>query len=121
MRQDDTAKPGGPQGSTNDAVPVSFGFGDAGDGWLERIREVESATPLGRIGEFEVLEEAGRGAQGVVYKARRAGTDMYVALKRLVAGSFATQSMRDRFDREIDAASTLSHCHPGRTAWRRWS
>ena len=44
-----------------------------------------------------------------MYKARRCGTTPIVALKRLVAGSFATRSMKDRFDREIDAASTLDH------------
>ena len=52
---------------------------------------------------------AGRGAQGVVYRARRSGLAGDVALKRLVAGSFATPAMRHRFDREIHAASTLDH------------
>jgi len=95
---DDGAKP----------VPRSFGFGDD-DAWLRRVRSIESAEPLGQIGAYEILGEAGRGAQGVVYRARRSGTRLEVALKRLVAGSLATPEMRRRFDREIEAASTLNH------------
>ena len=55
---------------------------------LARIRETRAEPPLGHIGAYEVLAEAGRGAQGVVYRARRPGTSQDVALKRLVAGSF---------------------------------
>ena len=76
---------------------------------MQRVREVESGKPLGRIGSYEVVGEAGRGAQGVVYRARHVATGEDVALKRLVAGSFATPAMRHRFDREIHAASTLNH------------
>ncbi len=90
-------------------VPENFGFDEDGDAWIDRIRESESGESLGRIGDYEVLAEAGRGAQGIVYRARRAGTKVDAALKRLAAGVFATASMRRRFDREIEAASALDH------------
>ncbi len=107
MSNDDAHEPTGRPNASN--VPCGFGFDEPNDVWIELVREVESAPPLGRIGLYEVLAEAGRGAQGVVYRARRVGTDQDVALKRLAAGSFATPAMRHRFDREIDAATTLDH------------
>jgi tRNA A-37 threonylcarbamoyl transferase component Bud32 len=61
------------------------------------------------LGSFELLAEASRGAQGVVYRARQRGTSRIVALKRLLNGALATDAMRRRFEREIDAAASLQH------------
>ena len=86
-----------------------FGFDEPGDEWIHRIRAAETPLPTGRIGRYELVEEVGRGGQGVVYRALDPESDQPIALKRLLAGSFATPAMRVRFEREIEAASTLSH------------
>ena len=86
-----------------------FGFDEAGDEWIQRIRAAETPLPTGRIGRYELVEEVSRGGQGVVYRALDPESDQPIALKRLLAGSFATPAMRRRFEREIEAASTLSH------------
>ena len=86
-----------------------FGFDEPGDEWIHRIRAAETPLPTGRIGRYELFEEVGRGGQGVVYRALDPESDQPIALKRLLAGSFATPAMRSRFEREIEAASTLSH------------
>ncbi|MEE9131885.1 MAG: serine/threonine-protein kinase [Phycisphaerales bacterium] len=86
-----------------------FGFDEPGDEWIQRIRAAETPLPTGRIGRYELVEEVSRGGQGVVYRALDPESDQPIALKRLLAGSFATPAMRGRFEREIEAASTLSH------------
>ncbi len=64
-----------------------------------------------RFGDYELLGEVGRGAMGVVHRARLKGTNLVVALKEVrPAGSdrdFAARRFRD----EIEAASGLRHPH----------
>ncbi len=89
----------------------SFGFDLPDDDWLNRIRRAEERTNLGRIGDYELIEEISRGAQGIVYRARQPNTNRSVAIKRLAAGRFATSAMRARFTREIETAASLTHPH----------
>jgi len=93
------------------STPDLSGFGlDAPDEeWLARIRCAAHAPSLGRLGDYELLEEISRGAQGVVYRARRVGGTRVVAIKRLLAGVFATGVARARFERELETAATLRH------------
>lgn len=86
-----------------------FGLDVPGDEWLVRLRDSELAPAPGRIGEFDVVEEIRRGAQGVVYRARQPGTGRTVALKRLIAGAYADTETLLRFEREVEAASALNH------------
>ena len=78
-----------------------------GPDWLGRLREAREVRPLGRIAGYELLEEVGRGGQGIVYLARRNGRQ--VALKRILAGPFASPQRRRRFEREIEAVRRLDH------------
>jgi serine/threonine-protein kinase len=89
-----------------DDALVEFDFD--GEGWLRMLREGRRSL-LGRLGSYELVEEVGRGGQGVVYRARQPGTGREVALKRLIAGAFATDDVRKRFEREVEAASALRH------------
>jgi len=89
--------------------PEEFELDSADDAWMHHIRQAEAVVALGRLGEYELLEEIGRGGQGVVYRARQPGTNREIAIKRLAAGSFATPVMRRRFEREIQLASGLNH------------
>ncbi len=86
---------------------IAFDLPD--DRWMECLRDAERPMVLGRIGEYELEEEVQRGGQGVVFRARQPGTKRRIALKRLLAGAFATGSMRRRFEREVEAAALLNH------------
>ncbi|MGH8441824.1 MAG: serine/threonine-protein kinase [Nevskiaceae bacterium] len=58
------------------------------------------------IGRYEIVDELGRGAMGVVYRARDPAIDRVVAMKTYIG---ADDEFRVRFEREARAAGKLSH------------
>src|SRR5215813_3463491 len=52
---------------------------------------------LRELGDYELLEEIGRGAQGVVYRARQKSLNRVVALKIIGLGHWATKAHVKRF------------------------
>jgi serine/threonine-protein kinase len=66
-----------------------------------------------RLGRYELVEELGRGAMGVVYKARDPQIDRLVAIKVMLTAEGLdpgrVQQWRERFHREARAAGRLAH------------
>ncbi len=92
----------------------------AGDGYCARcagrlLLEADADEPaLGelrglRVGPYELREELGRGAMGVVYRAHQPRLRREVALKVILASRFVGEAARKRFLAEAELAAQLDH------------
>ncbi len=64
-----------------------------------------------RLGPYEIVAPIGAGGMGEVYRGRDTRLDRSVAIKVLASPLAAKLDIRERFEREAKAISSISHAH----------
>jgi serine/threonine protein kinase len=64
-----------------------------------------------KLGQYEILEEIGRGGMATVYRARQTSINRTVAIKVLPRHFLHDPGFYERFEREVDVIAHLEHPH----------
>jgi len=73
------------------------------------LSEIDVPDADWRLGNYQILEEIGRGGMGVIYRARQRHSRRIVALKRILSYHADSQETLARFRREAQAVASLDH------------
>src|SRR5438552_18402150 len=81
--------------------------GENAQHWDDVLEEVKVRGSEWRIGNYEILQQIGRGGLGMTYRARRRNSQHIVALKHILSVHPASRQARARSPREPVRASSL--------------
>jgi tetratricopeptide (TPR) repeat protein/tRNA A-37 threonylcarbamoyl transferase component Bud32/TolB-like protein len=73
------------------------------------LAEIDVRDTDWQLGNYQILEEIGRGGMGVIYRARQRHSRRIVALKRVLSYHSDSHETLARFQREAQAAASLDH------------
>src|SRR4029077_18423166 len=73
------------------------------------LREIDGHSGDWLLGNYQILEEIGRGGMGVIYRARQRHSRRIVAIKRILSYHADSQDTLMRFRREAQAVAKLDH------------
>lgn len=103
------SSPTPPQSLTQTGAPPPAAASQATTSNPVPVRKEPVQAPV--VPGYDIIEELGRGAMGVVYKARQVGLNRLVALKVVRSGAHASEQQRSRFQIEAAALARLRHPH----------
>jgi serine/threonine protein kinase len=72
-------------------------------------RPADSPPIIRQLGNYDLIEELGRGGMGVVFKAVQRRADRIVAVKLILGGAASGDENRERFQSEVQLLAKLRH------------
>lgn len=76
---------------------------------LNILEKSDDPDVLGRMGDYDLLSQIGRGGMGIVYLARQRSLKRIVAVKMIRDSALSTPDAIRRFQKEAEAVARLNH------------